>query len=415
MVACSKVPLLAPTGSSITLTSLATALPVNGTDQLIAQVIEASGTPPHSGTEVTFTTSLGTVQPSTADTDDSGRVIVNFNAGTSNGTATITAISGAAAGSTTTSGTTTTSTATNVVKIAVGTAAVGRVSVNANPTLLSSVGGTSLISANVFDINGNALPQAAVSFSTTAGSLDATTVLTNGNGLATTNLRTVVNATVTATVGLSSTATPTTGTTAAATGPTSGTVTVNVSGQPVVSITSPTTTPTAGTDAAFTASVAAATTNGAAIRDVTIDFGDGTTRDLGAATGTAIQLHHVYTSSGTYSVTLTATDSNGNVGVGFTSVFVQPATPLTVLLSAAPASAGAAGTTESFTATAIGLGNAVADNYHWVFGGNQGTADTSSNQQSRTYPLGSGTITVFVTVTTSTGDQATGSTVIVVP
>src|SRR6059036_29000 len=78
--ACNKVPLLAPTGSSITLTASATVLPVNGTTQLIAQVLESAGTPPQDGTLVTFTTTLGTVQPPQAETSG-GRVIVTFNAG----------------------------------------------------------------------------------------------------------------------------------------------------------------------------------------------------------------------------------------------------------------------------------------------------------------------------------------------
>jgi hypothetical protein len=90
---------------------------------------------------------------------------------------------------------------------------------------------------------------------------------------------------------------------------------------------------------------------------------------------------------------------------------VQTATPLTVLLSASAVSAGL-NTTESFTATVIGLGNAVVVNYHWVFGGTNGTADTSSNQQTRSYVSGSGPIEVKVTVTTSNGLSATGSTVI---
>src|SRR3954463_15589742 len=111
-VACERVPLLAPTGSTITLTASTTALPTNGTTEIIAQVIEAGGTPPHSGTLVTFTTSLGTVQPSSAETDIQGRVIVRYSAGTNNGTATITAISGGVSAS-----------GTNAIKIAVGTAA----------------------------------------------------------------------------------------------------------------------------------------------------------------------------------------------------------------------------------------------------------------------------------------------------
>ena len=53
-VACEKVPLLAPTGSTITLTSATTALPVNGTSDLIATILESAGTPPHSGTLITL-------------------------------------------------------------------------------------------------------------------------------------------------------------------------------------------------------------------------------------------------------------------------------------------------------------------------------------------------------------------------
>src|SRR5262245_13175494 len=113
MSACQKVPLLAPSGSTITLTASTTALPVNGTAQLIAQVIEPSGTPPHNDTQITFTTTLGRVEPAEALTDINGRVLVTFKAGTENGTATITAISGGASGT------------GSSVKIAVGTAAVG--------------------------------------------------------------------------------------------------------------------------------------------------------------------------------------------------------------------------------------------------------------------------------------------------
>ncbi len=320
------MPLLAPTGSTITLTSSATALPVNGTTQLIAQVIEASGTAPHSGTLVTFTTSLGAIQPSDAETDSAGRAIVTFQAGTSNGTATITAISGGAGGSTTTSGSATTTTAANVVKIAVGSAAVGRVSVNANPAQLSSTGGTAAIVASVYDINGNPLPNALVSFTTTAGSLGASTVNTDGNGSAVTSLRTVVTATVTATVGASGTTTtpPATGTTPAATGQTSGSVTINVSGAPSLNITAPTSA-SAGTPSTFTFAVTAPT--GVVVRDVIVSWGDASPiQDLGAISGT-VSVQHAYASQGTYQVTATLTDTAGDTVPVNTSVVVI-ATPL---------------------------------------------------------------------------------------
>src|SRR5918996_874291 len=93
-VACEKVPLLAPSGSTITLTAATNALSVNGTADIIAQLIEPSGTPPHSGTRIIFTTTLGTIQPSEAETDINGRAVVKFLAGTANGNAVISASSG---------------------------------------------------------------------------------------------------------------------------------------------------------------------------------------------------------------------------------------------------------------------------------------------------------------------------------
>src|SRR5712692_1868592 len=75
-IGCEKVPLLAPTGSTITLTAATTALPLGGTTRLIAQVIQASGQPPHDGTLVTFTTTLGTAEPAQAETDLNGRAVV---------------------------------------------------------------------------------------------------------------------------------------------------------------------------------------------------------------------------------------------------------------------------------------------------------------------------------------------------
>ena len=500
--ACDKVPLLAPSGSTITLTVTATALPVNGTTQIVAQVLEAGGTPPQDGTLIVFTTSMGSVQPPEAQTKG-GRVTVTFNAGTANGTATITASSGGASAS-----------GTNAAKIAIGTAAVGSVRVSANPTLLPALGGSSTITAVVIDINGNPLSSAPISFSTTAGVLDQATISTDQNGAATAILRTTTAATVTAAVGAqagSTTAPPATGApaTPVTTGTASGTVTVNVAGSPTLTITAPATTPsaglpasftfavtvpatngsairnvtvdwgdgqtqdlgvvtvstsvshtyrsegsylivgtvtdsfgtvvknsttvavnpkpqpavsivattanpTAGTDMVFTASVAPVAGNGSVIRSVSVDFGDGTTTSLGAITGTSISLHHVYQVGGTYSVVLTATDSNGGVGTAFTSVFIQTATPLAVSLTATSTPSGV-NTTETFTATVLGLGNSVVVSYHWVFGSTLGTADTTSNQVTRTYAAGAGTITVTVTITTSTGSQATGTTVIVVP
>ncbi|HEY7287511.1 MAG TPA: Ig-like domain-containing protein, partial [Vicinamibacterales bacterium] len=275
-LSCERVPLLAPNGSTITLTASATALSVNGTAQLIAQVIEPSGTPPHSGTHIIFTTSLGQVKPPEGDTDINGRVLAIFDAGSTNGTATITASSGGV-----------TVAGTNALKIAVGTAAVGRVVVAANPTLIPATGGSSAISATVSDINGNALAFAPVAFSTTAGVVDPPLATTDSNGVAVTSLRTTTTATVTANVGAQgggstgggggtggggtgggTTPTPT----PAPTGQSSGSVTVNVAASPTLVITPPTTTPSAGLPATFTFAVTIPATNGSAIKDLSVNW-----------------------------------------------------------------------------------------------------------------------------------------------
>jgi Big-like domain-containing protein/PKD domain-containing protein len=323
VASCEKVSLVAPSGSSITLTAQATALPANGTTDIIALVLEAAGTPPHSGTVITFSTTLGSIEPDQARTDTSGRVIVKFRAGTNNGTALINATSGGA--------TTIRTDGSGAVRIAVGTAAVARVSVSAAPNPVPAIGGTSTITASVADINGNLLPSAPVFFTTTAGSLADSLVNTGPDGSARTSLTTNVQATVTATVGVQG-ATGATGGTGNTSGTAAGTVQVNVSVAPGLAITPPTTPPNVGLPANFTFVVTPATTNGSAVRNVHVDWGDGSSRDLGAITGSSVQ-SHVYQDDGTFTVTATVTDAMGNSQTVSTSVTVIPVASPTIIIT----------------------------------------------------------------------------------
>src|SRR4029078_4991601 len=84
---------------------------------------------------------------------------------------------------------------TGPVRIFVGAAAVGRVAVNATPATISS-GGSSTITASVFDVNASALSGTQVSFSTDAGTLASTVVTTNSDGIASTSLTTSQSATI---------------------------------------------------------------------------------------------------------------------------------------------------------------------------------------------------------------------------
>jgi adhesin/invasin len=400
--ACEKVPLLAPAGSTITLTASTNALPANGATDIIAQVLEAAGTPPHSGTLITFTTTLGVIEPSEARTDIGGRVVVKFRAGGSNGNATIVASSGGA------------TTGTNgAIKIAVGTAAVGSVRLGANPSTVSANGGVATITAGVVDINGNALIGVPVSFSTTAGALGSSLVNTDASGTAQTALTTSVQATVTATVGVQAPPTGGTGGTGgtpggSTSGQASATVTVNVNPLPTVSITPPSGTLIADSPIVFTVTVTPAANSTAQIKEVVVNFGDGDSANLGAISGTTT-IQHEYDDDGTYTVRVTATDTLGGVTSAATVIVVRPQPPLGVTINHTQIAASGT-TTVTFTAT-VTPATAVVTSYFWTFG--DGTSQTtSSNSTVKQYVTGSGVKIVEVTVTTTTGQTAKGTTAV---
>ena len=407
--ACDKVPLLAPSGSLITLTASTTALPVNGSTVLIAQIIEASGTPPHSGTRITFSTTLGTVEPSSAETDANGQAIVTFKAGTANGTATISAISGGASAS-----------GANAVRIAVGTAAVGRVTVAASPSLIPAVGGSSTIATSVFDINGNALPSAPVSLSTTAGTIEPTFGTTDANGVMSATLRTSTKATVTASVGAQGGATtpPASGTPTTPTLPTSGqasgSVTVDVAGAPGLVITPPSPPPTSGLPATFNFVITAAANNASAIRDLTVNWGDGTNQDLGAVTGTAA-VSHTYRSAGSYTITGTVLDSSGNsVTVSTTVTVNQTQLLLSITPPSTPPTAGQPATV-SVVVGALPVGDSVRNvRIEWGDGSGQDLGAVSGSTTVSHVYQSAGSYNVTGTLSDTAGNTITSSTTIVV-
>jgi hypothetical protein len=308
---CDSVPLLAPSGSTIVLTASNNAIAATGTAQLIASVLEPAGTPPHPGTQVIFTTTLGVIEPAEAETDVNGRAIAVFRANGVNGTATITAGSGAASTG-----------STGAVKIAVGTAAVGRVVVNPTPATIPA-GGTSTIAATIFDVNGTALAGTAVSFATDAGTLSSTVATTNGDGVAITSLTTSQTATITASVGATAPGGGGTGTTPAPTGQSSGTAKVTVVPNTTVTITPPATPPSAGLPAFFTF-VVTVPAGGNPVRELRVNWGDGSgTQNLGAVTGSQAA-SHVYDEAGSYLVTATVIDVAGITQSISTTVTIIP-------------------------------------------------------------------------------------------
>ena len=385
-IACEKVPLMAPSGSTITMTASANAISADGSVDLIVYVLEAAGTPPHSGTQVLFTTTLGTVRPSEARTDVNGRVVVTFMAGGSNGTATVSASSGGA-----TTGT------DGAVTIAVGTAAVGRVALSANPSTLVSSGGTARIATIVIDVNGNPLGSAAVYFSTSTGSLASSIVNTDSNGLAETTLTTSVEATVTATVGAG----------AGDSGGSMAEVTVTVAPMPAASITVSSDAHTAGSPVVFEINASPGTDSPASIREVVIDYGDGRSDNLGDVSGTDLAVQHEYSRQGTYTVRLTVSDTLGGVATAATIIVVQPPSPIGIVTAKTQAT-DAETTTVSFTAT-VTPSTAIVTSYLWNFGDEKSQTSTSG-QVVHQYDAGSGVKIITVTATTALGQTGTGTT-----
>jgi len=389
--ACERAPLYAPTGTTIRLTANTQVLAINGTAEITASVLEPGGYAVQNGTMVTFTTSLGTVVPTEVGTTD-GRATVVFKAGTQAGTAVIHAYSGAnsTTGSTTTgTGGATTTTGTGVT-IVVGAAAVNTLVLTASPSSLSQLGGTSLITATVYDANNNALPGVLVAFSTDQGTLAPVSAVTSASGQAQTSLSTTQAATVTATVGAKS-----------------GTVKVGSNAVPAVTITGPATTPTVGVSANFTLTVAAGS-GAAPIRSVVVYFGDGLSTSLGAATGT-ITVPHVYLAADQYTITATATDSIGQSTTAAVPVTVFPAVPFTVTVNPSTLTAVINVTTVAFTATP-NAGAPAVTSYTWDFGDGILQSTGATPLVSHLYtavPNGQATQQVLVTVT-ATGGGRTG-------
>ncbi len=344
--ACHKSPLFAPTGATITLTSSTLTLPLNGTATVSATLTQSGGSAVQDGTTVTFATTLGSFT-STDVTTSSGKAVATFNAGTQSGTAVITAYSGAATSGSSSGG----STSTGSVSIVIGAAAVSSVLVTASPASVSQLGTIpSTITATVVDANNNGIPGATVLFSSNQGSLSAVTATTNASGQATTQLTTSQAATVTATVGAKS-----------------GTVSVAVYAAPTIAITPPSS-PTALVASTFTLVVTPGT-GAAAITDVTVNFGDGTTGstvDLGAVSG-SLTVSHAYSTPGQYTFTVTVKDGSGQTVSASTPVVMYAAIPFTLSMTASPSTAIITITLVVFTATPNAGAPSIL-NYSWDFG-----------------------------------------------
>jgi len=383
---CSSTPLTSPTGSTISMTSDRSVLPLNGQATLRAVVIESAGTPVHNGTVVSFTSTLGTVTPPEATTVN-GVATTVFNAGSLSGTSVIHAFSG---GARTGSG----NTSSGGVEIKVGAAAAGSVSISATPSSVSQSGGTVTIEARVLDPSGNPLPGVNVTFSTDAGQLNPTTALSDSSGLARSQLTTTSTAKVKATAGTA----------------TSAELTVAVTAAPTVTIEAPATT-VVGVPVAITIAAPAANSGARQLQSVIVDFGDGTTQTIANPTG-QVGLTHTYRNSGGFTITARSTDVTGNTGIATRGIVVQPAVPA-VSATANPQFSTAPFTTVISITASAATGGPPLTSVRAFVNGEQVYSSTSGNGSFAYRINTAGTYNVSVVATDAAGNEGRANTIVI--
>lgn len=387
LAACERVALTSPTGSKITISADRSVLPLNGQATLRAVVIEAGGTPVHNGTSVTFTSTLGTVNPVEATTIN-GVATATFNAGGVSGKSFVHAFSGGAS--------TGAGTGTGGAEITIGAAAAKTIAISATPSSVSQSGGTVTIAALVMDEAGNPLPGVNVTFSADTGQLTPTAALSDDNGIARTQLNTIQTSKVTATAGVAT-----------------KDVTVTVTTAPPITLTVPDT-GTVGIPVAI--SVSTAPTAGAArqVQTLIVDFGDGTSETRTNVTG-SVGFSHTYGQARGYSVTATAVDVAGNSGVASKAIIIARQQLPTVSLTSNATTTANTPLSVTFTAATTAPNAQIVSARVTLQDGT--VIYSGTNAQNFNYRFGGGgTYTMTAVVTDSNGNTATASnTVFVTP
>jgi PKD repeat protein len=373
---CDKMPLSAPTESTITLFANSTSVGLNGSVEITATVIESAGTPVQNGTVVNFVTTLGTVEPNEARTN-SGKATVRLLAGTRSGTAEVRAFSGGISSG-------------EALQITVGAAAAGKVELLADPSALPAAGGVVQLTAIVSDASGNRLAGVPVSFTTDAGVLTMNSVTSDSAGEARTSLSTTGKAKVTASV-----------TGGSGGGSLTATAEIPVRVGPLVTLSVPAANLVPGVASAFTVTV---TAGGAAVRAASIDFGDGGSQALTASGSSSVA--HAYARSGIFVVTATATDTAGETATATASVSVQAVVVVVSLSVTTTAPSTSAPVAFSATATTNPTG-ALIERYEWTFGDGSPMRTTTGPSTSHQYSV-AGPYTATVRAFTTQGASGIG-------
>jgi Bacterial Ig-like domain (group 1)/PKD domain len=376
--ACDQVALLAPTGSTVTITVSSTSVGSNGSAEVVATVIESAGTPVHNGTEVNFQASVGILDPAVVRTEG-GVARTTFRANGASGTAKVSAFSGGAK--------------SPEVELRVGSAAAETIAVRTTPSTVPPTGGSVQVVATVRDISGNALTGAQVVFSTDNGILSTGSGVTDQQGEAVSTLTTSRETNVRASVAAKE-----------------GTARVTVVSLPSAGVTVSPANPVAGVPVSITVTPGS-TTTGNPIQNVLVDFGDSTPEaSLGAITS-AQSISHVYGRASTYTVTVTVVDTAGQRNTTSTAITVQGAN-LSVTVTGPPIAD--AGTAVSFTVSVTNPNNAPITGVTLDFGNGLSTQLGSAGGTAQTTYALPGNFTVRATARDAIGNSYSGTHVITI-
>jgi PKD repeat protein len=186
---------------------------------------------------------------------------------------------------------------------------------------------------------------------------------------------------------------------------TTQTITVSATTDPTASFTASPSPTLLGSSTVVDASASVAF-DGATITLYTWNFGDSTTTTTcpaGVGCNGAI-LAHTYASTGSFTITLTVTDSLGQTGTTTGTLTVNSVDPPTANLTASPTSIAAHGTVNFDAAGSTAASGRTVDSYSWNFG--DGTSlVTATATTSHPYAT-AGTYQATLTVTDSAGDTS---------
>lgn len=174
---CDKASPVAPSGSTIALSASPAQIPsASGTSTITAVVLRSNGTPVNPGTQIRFSTTLGTIDQ-VAETDSTGTATAVLRGDGRPGTAKVKATTGNVA-------------TPPEIDVVIGSTA-GSVTLQVTPSNVPETGGTVNLLALVRDGTGQPLPGASVNFSAPVGRLESAGnfLETDASGRATDTLR----------------------------------------------------------------------------------------------------------------------------------------------------------------------------------------------------------------------------------